>query len=154
MRADGPKPGSDGLGALSRLVYLTEPWAEKALQVVESDPSVQEAMTGIALSVLTIVLEPPEGRYGFFFTSFDGKGLSEYRVGYDYEAVTRGMDKPTFVVSGPYEVFASIQRGETTERKALLKGKLQLTGSIVKALRHMSSLEAMTRALATIDCAT
>jgi len=57
-------------------------------------------------------------------------------------------------VSGKYEVFAAMQRGEIGERRALLTGRLHLTGSLVKALRHMNALETVTAALNTIDCVT
>ena len=134
------------------MVYLTEPWAEAALEAVEADPRIRKAVKGIELSVLTIILDPPEGRYGFIYAAFDGKGLADYRVGYDYDAVTSGLQAPTFVVSGPYDVFASIQRGETTERKAILAGKLHLTGSLVKALRYMRAREAVTETLNRLEC--
>lgn len=139
---------------MSDLVYLTEPWAEAALAAVEGDPGIAKAVKGVNLSILTIITGAPEGRYGFFYAAFDGQGLSDYRVGYDYEAVTRGITEPTFAISGPYEVFASIQRGEIGERKALLTGKLHLTGSLIKALRHMHAMEAVSAALNRIDCRT
>ncbi|MGB1586072.1 MAG: SCP2 sterol-binding domain-containing protein [Thermoplasmatota archaeon] len=135
------------------MVYLTEPWAEAALAVVEGDPGIAEAVKGVKLSILTIITGAPEGRYGFFYAAFDD-GLSDYRVGYDYDVVTAGVGEPTFAISGPYEVFAAIQRGELGERKALLTGKLHLTGSLLKALRHMHAMEAISSALARIDCAT
>lgn len=140
--------------ALSELVYLTEPWAEAALAAVESDPAIAKVVHGLDLSILTIITGAPEGRYGFFYAAFDGNGLSEYRVGYDYEAVTHGIDEPTFAISGPYEVFAAIQRGEIGERKALLTGKLHLTGSLIKALRHMHAMETVSAAINRIPCAT
>lgn len=132
--------------------YLTEAWAERALERVENDPDVLKAVRGLQISLLAIILGSPDGRYGFLYVAFDGTSLSEYRVGYDYEAVTRGLDSPTFVVSGPYEVFAQIARGELSERKALMTGRLHLTGGLLKALRHMRAMEAVTRALNSIEC--
>ena len=125
-----------------------------ALEVVESNPEVQQAVAGLELSILAIVLHPPKGSYGFTYVAFDGNGLSDYRVGFDYEAVTRGIQDPTFVVSGDYEVFAAINRGDLSERRALLTGKLHLTGSLLKALRHMHAMESVTRALNSVECRT
>ncbi len=121
---------------------------------MESDERILKAVHGIEVSILTIVLHPPEDAYGFVYASFDGAGLHDYRVGKDYAAVTTGMPAPTFVVSGEYEVFSAIQRGEMTERKALLRGKLHLTGSMLKALRHMRALETITQVLREIECTT
>jgi hypothetical protein len=142
------------LAAPLPLQYLTEPWAEEALKRVESDDRIHKAIKGIEVSVLTIVLHPPKGSYGFVYTAFDGTGLKEYRVGLDYAAVADGIPPPTFVISGEYEVFAAVQRGEMTERKALLTGKLHLTGSMIKALRHMRALESITKVLQEIPCKT
>ncbi len=137
-----------------KTVYLTQAWAEQALAAVEADAKVQKAVAGLDLSLLAIILDAPDGRYGFIYVAFDAQGLSDYRVGYDYDAVTKGLAEPTFVVSGKYEVFAAMQRGELGERRALLTGKLHLTGSLMKALRHMNALETVTAALTTIDCET
>jgi hypothetical protein len=142
------------IGAALALQYLTEPWAEEALKRVESDERIHKAVDGIDLSVLTIILHPPQGSYGFLYTAFDGAGLKEYRVGRDYAAVADGIPPPTFVVSGEYEVFAAVQRGELSERKALLAGRLHLTGSMIKALRHMRALESITKVLREIPCKT
>lgn len=132
--------------------YLTEAWAEEALKRVETDPRILKAIHGIHLSILTIILGAPRDAYGFVYVAFDEGGLAEYRVGHDYHTVTRGIPKPTFVVSGDYQVFAEVQRGELSERRALLTGKLHLTGGLVKALRYIRALEAVTGVLREIEC--
>ncbi len=126
---------------------MSQEWAEEALRRVESDDRVSKALKGIQLSILTIITEGPKDTYGFLYVQFDGTGLSEYRVGHEYAAVADGIPEPTFVVSGKYNVFQSIQLGELGEKKALLTGKLHLTGSMMKALRHMRAMEAITKVL-------
>lgn len=140
-------------GALT-VPYLSEAWAEQALRVIETHDGIRDALRGSEVSLLTIILRPPPGRYGFLYSAFDERGLRDYRVGKDYHSVTEGIDPPTFVVSGPYEVFAAVQRGEMTERRALMSGRLHLTGSWSKALRHMRMLETITGALGEIECKT
>lgn len=110
-----------------------------------------EAVKGLKLSLLTVVLNAPDDTFGFVYVAFED-GLKSYRVGKDYEAVTAGLPTPTFVVSGNYDIFAKIQTGELSERKALLKGQLHLTGSMLKALRHMRALETVTEVLREIPC--
>ncbi len=126
---------------------MSQDWAEEALQRVESDPRIAQALKGISVSILTIITEGPKDTYGFLYVHFDGQGLAEYRVGYEYEAVAKGIDTPTFVVSGKYDVFNDIQLGKLSERRALIAGKLHLTGSMLKALRHMRALETVTKVL-------
>jgi hypothetical protein len=134
--------------------YLSPAWAEKALRLVETDPRIDRALQGLEVSILTIILHPPKGCYGFLYAAFDGDGLKDYRVGVDFASVAKGLPEPTFTVSGEYPVFAAIQRGELTERRALMTGKLHLVGGMVKALRHMRTLEAFTEAMSSIPCKT
>ncbi len=132
--------------------YLSEEWGEQALRVMETDPDIAKVTKGLNLSLLVIILNGPPGAYGFIYAAFDRNGLKDYRVGADYTHVTSGIEGPTFVVSGDYKVFVEIQQGRMTERKALLRGKMHLTGSLVKALRHMHALETITRSMRTIEC--
>lgn len=134
--------------------YLSPEWAEQALRLVETDPRIRRALAGVEVSLLTIILHPPKGCYGFLYAAFDRDGLKDYRVGVDLQAVARGLPEPTFTLSGEYDVFAAIQRGELTERKALLAGRLHLTGGLLKALAHLRRLEAITGVLSSIPCET
>ena len=80
--------------------YLSPAWAEKALRLVETDPRLERALQGFELSILTIILHPPKGCYGFLYAAFDADGLKDYRVGFDFASVVRGLPEPTFTVSG------------------------------------------------------
>lgn len=137
-----------------QVTYLSPAWAEQALRLVETDQRIDDALGGMEVSLLTIITHPPKGCYGFLYASFDADGLKDYRVGFDFASVARGLGEPTFTISGEYSVFAAIQRGEMTERKALLSGKLHLIGGMVKALRYMRQLEAITAVLTSIPCKT
>jgi hypothetical protein len=134
--------------------YLSEAWAQEALKLIETDARLQRALNGLEVSVLTIVLNPPKGCYGFLYVSFDKGGLADFRTGHDFGSITKDLPEPTFVVSGDYSVFAQVQRRELSERRAILSGKLHLTGSMVKALRYMRILETITEVAAEIPCKT
>ena len=134
--------------------YLSPAWAEQALRLVETDHRIDRALGGMEVSLLTIILHPPKGCYGFLYAAFDGDGLKDYRVGVDFPSVAKGLPEPTFTISGEYGTFAAIQRGELTERKALLTGQLHLTGGVLRALKHLRQLEAITAVLTSIPCQT
>ncbi len=134
--------------------YLSEAWAEACLEAVEDDPRILAATKGAKVSLLCIILNPPPERYGFIYVAFDDAGLADYRLGHDYATVTKDMPTPTFVVSGDYKIWAQVQDGELPERKAVMSGKLHLTGNLLKALKHMRALEALTAVLRDIECET
>ncbi len=50
--------------------------------------------------------------------------------------------------------YLALQRRELSERRAILTGQLHLTGSMVKALRHMRILETITAVTSEIPCKT
>lgn len=131
--------------------YLSEAWGREALRLIETHPRIKEALAGVEVSLLLIILGAPKDAYGFLYAAFDRSGLSDYRVGHDYHTITRGIH-PTFVVSGRYEVFAAVQQGRLDQRQALLTRKLHLTGPMLKAIRHMRALETLMGVLATIEC--
>lgn len=147
------KPGG-ATRATGAMQYLSEPWAQQVLKLIETDARITQALDGLDVSILTIVLNPPKGCYGFMYAAFDGGGLADYRTGHDFNAIAKGLPEPTFVVSGDYQVFAAVQRRELSERRAILTGQLHLTGSMVKALRYMKVLEAITEVTAEIPCQT
>jgi hypothetical protein len=149
-----PVPKAKAKAQTGPLQYLSEPWAQRVLALVETDPRIHKALDGLKVSILTIILHPPKGCYGFLYAAFDEKGLVDYRTGHDFHAVAKGLPEPTFVLSGDYHVFAALQRRELTERRAILTGQLHLTGSMVKALRYMKVLEAITLVTSDIPCQT
>lgn len=142
-----------GAGLAGLLLYLSEEWAEEALRRVETDERIQKAAKGIDVSLLTIFTEAPDHAYGFLYVHFKDGGLLEYRTGHRAEDVLQDRS-PTFVVSGTYGNFLEVQRGEISERRALLAGKLHLTGSMFKAMKHMRALETITGVMREIPCET
>lgn len=133
--------------------YLGPAWGKRALEVLRTDARVLAAVQGIEVSILTRITDVPEGRYHWLYAAFDGKGLGDARMG-DDDAELETLPPPTFTITGPYGTFAAIQRGEVTEHRAFLTGRLHVKGNRLKALRHMGSLETVTKALAGIPCET
>lgn len=147
------KPSNPAHNFWQLLQYLSEKWADEALRRVETDDRIKDAAKGIDVSMLTIFTEAPEGAFGYLYVHFKDGGLLEYRTGHEAEDVL-GDRNPTFVVSGTYENFVAVQEGEITEKRALLAGKLHLTGSMFKAMRHMRALETITGVMREIPCET
>ncbi|MEA3144583.1 MAG: hypothetical protein QOG31_1907 [Thermoplasmata archaeon] len=133
--------------------YLGPGWGKRALAIMRGDPRVQEALRGVKVRLLTRITDAPPGRYGYLWAEFDGTGLADARMGHADDAALAALE-PTLTLEGTYATFAAIQRGELTERKAFLAGRLKVKGSRIQALRHMGALEAVTAALAEIPCET
>jgi len=134
------------------IAYLGREWGRQALATLRSDPRVKEAVEGLNVSVLTRITGAPEGRYAWLYATFDD-GKVEGSMGKD-DSGLEALPAPAFTITGPYEVFASIQRGELTEHRAFLSGQLQVDGNRLKALRLLGPLSTVTGVLAKIECET
>jgi len=152
-RAETPSTGAGSSGPLT-VPYLGPGWGRLALERLRTDPRVGEAVQGLSVRVLTKVRDAPPGRYAWLYAAFEGGSLAEGRMGHDGDGQLDALPAPTFTIEGPYEAFAAVQRGEVTERRALLSGRLKLHGSRLTALRLMARLEAVTDVLGEIPCAT
>ncbi|MCA1819482.1 MAG: SCP2 sterol-binding domain-containing protein [Thermoplasmatota archaeon] len=134
--------------------YLGPEWGRKALEALRSDPRVREAVQGISVSVLTRVTGAAGRRYDWLYASFDAGALADASMGHDGDEAFAKLPAATFTITGPYEVFAAIQRGELTEKRAVLSGRLHVRGNRLKAIRYMGPLETVTEVLAEIPCQT
>lgn len=133
--------------------YLSEAWGEAALQRLREDDDVQRALARVDVSLLSIIRDAPEGCFRFIYARFADGVLSDYRVGHDFASV-QDVPKPTFTVSGDYTTFAACQNGDLSEKRAVLTGRLHLTGGLTRALRYWHALEALTECLRAIECDT
>jgi putative sterol carrier protein len=60
------------------------------------------------------------------------------------------LPEAEFVIKGDYDTFAQISRAELKSRKALMSGKLELKGNLVKALSLAVVVDRLNEVLATI----
>lgn len=126
---------------------MTEAWVQAAFDHIRGDPRFAKAAQRVDIGILSILTDAPPESYGFLYVRIGDGELKELKTGHRYEEVAEGIETPEFVVSGDFKVFEQIHAGNLSERMALLRGKLHLTGSMRKALRYMGTLETLTSVL-------
>jgi hypothetical protein len=131
------------------VAYLSPAWAEEAARLLRASPRIREAASGLELSLLVRLRDPPPGRVGWVFAAFAGDGVADVRHG----APRDDAPDATVALEATYETYAAIRAGELAPRRALLSGQVRLTGNRLTALRHMGALEAIAAALAEIPAA-
>jgi len=123
--------------------YLSPEWrdeAERRLKV-ELPP---DRMNFVTSSMSNIYKNCPDGSEKYLYFKFMEGKFAEMLVG------EGESPKPEFAVSGDYQTFAKITRGELGAQKALMTLKLKLKGNMVKALRLASLADRLNKVLATI----
>lgn len=121
---------------------------------IASDPRVKDALAGVHSSILVHFRNTPAERYQYLYARFEDGQVLDGTLGLDGDGKLAALPEPEFTIEGDYTVFASIQRGEISDRRALLSGKLHLHGPRLKALRLMDAFQGLTDVLAEIPCET
>ena len=123
--------------------YLSQQWRDEAERRLKAELP-PERMNFVTSSMSNIYQNCPDGKDRYLYFKFvDGK-FEEMLIG------EGESPKPEFAVSGDYETFAKITRGELGAQKALMTLKLKLKGNMVKALRLASLADRLNKVLATI----
>ena len=123
--------------------YLSPEWRDAAERRLKAELP-PERMNFVTSSMSNIYQNCPDGTEKYLYFKFvDGK--------FDQMLIGVGESpKPEFAVSGDYQTFAKITRGELGAQKALMTMKLKLKGNMVKALRLASLADRLNKVLATI----
>jgi len=123
--------------------YLSPQWRDEAERRLKSELP-PERMNFATSSMSNIYKNCPDGSEKYLYFKFvDGK-FAEMLIG------EGESPKPEFAITGDYETFAKITRGELNAQKALMTLKLKLKGNMVKALRLASLADRLNKVLATI----
>ena len=123
--------------------YLSQPWRDEAEKRLKTELP-PERMNYVTSSMSNIYKNCPDGKDRFLFFRFEEGRFAELLVG---EGVP---PKAEFAITGDYDVFAQITRGELGAQKALMTLKLKLKGNMVKALKLASLADRLNKVLATI----
>ena len=123
--------------------YLSPEWTKEAHRRLREELTA-EKMKFVTSSMVTHYKHCPDGKDRSLYYKFV-KGVIE-----ELSLLEGKPPKAEFVISGDYDVFASISRAELGARSALMTGKLRLKGSMVKALGLSAVVDRMNKVLATI----
>jgi putative sterol carrier protein len=124
--------------------YLSQEWRDEAEKRLTAELP-PERMNFATSSMSNIYRNcPPDGSEKYLFFKFVDGRFDEMSVG------TGDPPKAEFAISGDYQTFARITRGELSAQKALMTLKLKLKGNMVKALKLASLADRLNKVLATI----
>ena len=124
--------------------FLSDEWIEHTKNYMYENLDPETDLKNVTTSLLGVIEHvPPNDTTMNFFLNLDNGKLTDFDVStgdsYDKEA--------SFVITGNYGTFRSILMGKMNMTIALLKNRLKLKGSKVKALRLMKPLDGVIVAL-------
>jgi len=123
--------------------YLSQDWRDEAEKRLNAELP-PERMNYVTSSMTNLYKNCPDGKDRFLFFKFEDGRFADMQVG------EGEPPKAEFVISGDYDVFAKITRGELGAQRALMTMKLKLKGNMVKALKLASLADRLNKVLAGI----
>jgi putative sterol carrier protein len=123
--------------------YLSQDWRDEAEKRLNAELP-PERMNYVTSSMTNLYKNCPDGKDRFLFFKFEDGRFADMQVG------EGEPPKAEFVISGDYDVFAKITRGEMGAQRALMTMKLKLKGNMVKALKLASLADRLNKVLASI----
>lgn len=127
--------------------YLSEKWLEEVIKRIKANLTAED-MKKVTSSMKNIYQNCPDGKIHYLFFKFENGLLDEALVGTDEDEVAK---KPSeFQILGDYETFSLISQAKLGARSALMRNKIKLKGSMVKALRLASVVDRLNKIIATV----
>lgn len=112
--------------------YLTEEWAQQAKKKVLDELDRKKDLKNMNVSFLNIVQNvPPDNKTVYFYLKFVDGAIEELLASPDQSIQQKEAE---FTVAGDYTTFVQISKGEMSSAMALLKNRVKITGSKMKAL--------------------
>ena len=118
--------------------FLSDDWLVQCKNYMYEKLDPEEDLKNVTTSLLGVVEHiPPDDSIMNFYLDFDNGKLIDFVVskGPTYEKEAK------FVITGSYGTFKSVLKGEMNLTIALLKNRIKLKGSKVKALKLMKPLD-------------
>mgnify|MGYP000119238356 CR=1 FL=1 len=123
--------------------YLSQEWCTEAEKRLRAELT-PEKMKFLSSSVAYVYVDCPDGKDKYLFFKCENGEITEVSVGHGTPPDAE------FRITGPYELFARLTKGEIKSQRALMSGKLKLKGSMVKALKLASVADRISKVLGTV----
>jgi putative sterol carrier protein len=124
--------------------FLSEEWIEKSKKYMHEKLDPEKDLKNVTTSLLNVIehVPPDNSTMNFYLELKDGK-LTDFVVssGDTFEK------EATYEIRGSYGTFKGIIKGDTNMALALLKNRLKLKGSKVKALKLIKPLDGVIASL-------
>jgi putative sterol carrier protein len=129
--------------------FLSEEWIEIAKTVATDELDPEQDLNNATASLLSVITNvPPDGNTLYLYLSVKHGILSELQVSHNGSLLQKDAE---FVVSGNYDTFKQLFRGEMSTLIALIKNRVQINGDKKKALMFVKPIDRFTSCLRKID---
>jgi putative sterol carrier protein len=119
--------------------FLSKEWNELSKEYILKKLDPEKDLKLVTTSLLAVIEHvPPDDSTMNFYLGLENGKLVDFMVNTGNSSAGK---EPVFTVTGTYGTFKSILKGEMSMAIALLRGRLNLKGSKMKALQIIKPLD-------------
>lgn len=112
--------------------FLSHEWVEAAKARLLASKEFRAATKGQSIAIVAHVTDPPGGKPLHVYYEFENGKLVKAEVGRVGAVAHRHAE---FTITGTYDAFAELQRGELSLASAYFKRKIKISGDIAFAIK-------------------
>ena len=127
----------------NNLKYMSAEWGAEAEKRLRAELTPEKAKN-ITTTMCCIYKNCPDGKQRYYFIKVENGNVVELVVS-DQEP-----PKAEFTLTGDYETFAKLTRGDLSGRSALMGRKINLKGNLIKAIKLSAVSDRMNKILSKI----
>ena len=129
--------------------FLSEEWIEKAINIANEQLDPIKDLENATASLLNIVTNiPPDGENRYFYINVENGKIKKMQIDkinpYNEEDVE-------FIVTGNYETFVQIFKGEMNTLVAIIKNRFKIKGDKIKAMKFIKPIDRLNECLRKIN---
>ena len=129
--------------------FLSQEWIETAKIVTSEKLDPEKDLKKATTSLLNVINNiPPDGRNVYFYISVKNGYIAEMLIDQTGSLLEKDAE---FVVTGNYDTFVQILKGEMSTLIALIKNRVKIKGDKVKALQFVKSIDKLNNCLRGIE---
>lgn len=112
--------------------FLTTEWVKEARRLLSGSKAFKTAVAGQSATLLAVVTDNPRGETSYVYYEFADGALAKAEA---WEGGGFHGRHAQFTLTGSYDTFARLQRGEMSLQAAYFQRKVKITGDIQRAMR-------------------
>jgi len=129
--------------------FLSEEWLKTAKKITTEKLDPEKDLKKATTSLLNVINNiPPDGRSVYFYISVKNGIIAEMLIDQTGSLLERDAE---FVVTGNYDTFIQILKGEMSTLIALIKNRVKIKGDKVKAFQFVKSIDKLNICLREIE---
>ncbi len=129
--------------------FLSEEWIEKAINIANEQLDSKKDLENATASLLNIVENiPPDGVNKYFYINVENGKIKKMQID---KINTYKEEDVEFIVTGNYETFVQIFKGEMSTLVAIIKNRFKIKGDKIKAMKFIKPIDRLNECLRKID---